>query len=390
MGLRKNYGGYKSFEYLEKDADYKAFKPEKEIDWVEPYQVPLSASEEERVNRLVAENPVISAHDHAIVLPEDTSQIRDYLRRGRRITAFEGLSKSCLDCVFDNMLTVAKWDDVLHELGMRLSDIAHQDFVIIASRVGDILRAHKEGKIALVLSIEGATSIENEVSRIDVLYGLGLRAMGLVYSESNALGTGLREDRDGGLTDFGRRCLERMNKLGMAIDVAHCSDLTILDAAEASKKPVLATHIGARALWDIKRLKLDNILKAIADKGGLIGIEAAPHTTLTKAHPEHNIESVMEHFEYMKNLAGIDHVAFGPDTMYGDHVAFHRVLGASLSMDKAFGGTMREVSYVKGMENPTECSWNIVRWLVKHGYSDADIIKVIGGNMLRVLGEIWH
>lgn len=390
MGLKKKYAGYKSFDYLEKDVDYRAFKPAKEIDWVEPYLVPLSASQEERVNRLVAENPVISAHDHAIVLPEDMTKLRDYLRRGRRVTAYKGLSESCLDCVFENMLTVAKWDDVLHELGMRLSDIAHQDSVVIATRVDDILQAHKEGRVALVLSIEGATSIENEVSRIDVLYGLGLRAMGLVYSESNSLGTGLREDRDGGLTDFGRRCVERMNKLGMAIDVAHCSDLTILNAVEASKKPILATHIGARALWDIKRLKPDNVLKAIADKGGLIGIEAAPHTTLTEGHPEHNIESVMEHLEYIRNLVGIEHVTFGPDTMYGDHVAFHHVLGASLSMDKAFARTVREVPYVKGMENPTECSWNIARWLVKHDYSDADIAKVIGGNIIRVLSEIWY
>jgi len=390
MGIKKKYTGYKSFDYLERDVDYRAFKPAKETDWVEPYLVPLSASEEERVIRLVTENPVVSAHDHVTVLPEDVTKIRDYLRRGRRVTAFEGLSKSCLDCVFENMLTVAKWDDVLHELGMRLCDIGHQDSVIIAHKVDDILRAHKEAKVALVLSIEGATSIEDELSRIDVLYGLGLRAMGLVYSESNALGTGLREDRDGGLTDFGRRCVERMNKLGMSIDVAHCSDLTILDAVEASKKPILATHIGARALWDIKRLKPDNVLKAIADKGGVIGIEAAPHTTLTKQHLEHDIESVMEHFEYIKNLVGIDHIAFGPDTMYGDHVAFHYALGASLSMDKAFGKTMREVPYVKGMENPTECSWNVIRWLVKHDYSDANIAKVIGGNIISVLQQVWY
>lgn len=389
MGINKKYSGYKSFDYLVRDVDYRAFKPAEEIDWVEPYQFPLSASEEERVKRLVAENPVISAHDHAIVLPEDVTRIRDYLRRGRRVTAFEGLSRSCLDCVFDNLLTVAKWDDVIHELGMRVSDIAHQELVIIANRVDDILRACKEGKVALVLSMEGATAIENEISRLEVLYGLGVRAMGLVYSESNALGTGLREDRDGGLTDFGRLCVERMNRLGMAIDVAHCSDQTALDAVEASQKPIFASHVGAKALWNIRRMIPDNVLKAIAEKGGIIGIEAAPHTTVTKRHPEHNIESVMEHFEYIKNLIGIDHVAFGPDTMYGDHVAFHHSLGVAMSMDKAFDMT-HEVPYVKGMENPTECSWNTVRWLVKHGYSDADIVKVIGGNIISFLGEIWH
>lgn len=400
MGLNKRYVGYRSFDYLEKDIDYRAFRLSKELDRVEPYLVPLSASEEERVNRIVGENPVISLHEHPVVHPEDITETFVYNRHGRQVTAFEGLSRSCLDCVFDNLMDGCcpitsksgwKWGDILYDLGMRLSDIAHQDFVIIATRVDDILRAHKEGKVALVQCLEGAMPIENELDRIDILYGFGVRLMGLVYSESNGLGTGLREDRDGGLTYFGRQCVERMNKLGMAIDTAHGSDQTTLDAVEVSKKPILATHTGARALWNIKRLKPDNVLKAIADKGGLIGIEAAPHTTLTKQHPEHNIESFMEHFEYVKNLVGIDHVGFGPDTLYGDHVGLHHVFSAALSIKQAFASvTFNEVPYVRGLENPTEASWNIVRWLVKQNYSDGDIAKVIGGNAIRVLREIWY
>jgi len=141
-------------------------------------------------------------------------------------------------------------------------------------------------------------------------------------------------------------------------------------------------------LSDVRRFKPDSILKAIADKGGLIGVEAAPHSTLTKKHPEHNVESVMEHFEYIKDLVGIDHVAFGPDTNYGDHVGLHRVFSAALSISQAFN-TENEVPYVKGMENPTESSWNPARWMVKHGYSDADIARAIGGNIIRVLKDIW-
>ena len=395
------YRGYKSYEYLEKDIDYKLFTLAKEIARVEPYLIPLSAAEEERVNRIVDENPVISIHEHPHVLPEDIGEIYEYRRLGRNVTAFEGLSKSCLACIFDNLMDGVcpitskagwKWGDVLHDLGMKLCDIAHQDFIVIAKRVADILLAHNEGKIALVLCLESSTPIENELDRIDILYGFGVRLMGLVYNESNTLGTGLKEDRDGGLTDFGRRCVERMNKLGMAIDTAHCSDQTTLDAVEVSKKPIFATHTGARALWDIKRLKPDNVLKTIADKGGLIGIEAAPHTTLTKGYPEQNIESFMEHFEYIKNLVGIDHVTFGLDTNYGDHVGLHRTCATTLSINKAFSKAIsdEEPPYVKGLENPTEGSWNIVRWLVKHGYSDEDIVKVVGGNTIRVLRQIWY
>ncbi|MBA7553952.1 hypothetical protein ES705_46557 [subsurface metagenome] len=362
MGLNKKYSGYRSFEYLQKDVDYKAFKLSKEIDRVELHLVPLSASEEERVNRIVDENPVISLHDHPQVFPEDITEAVAYW----------------------------KWTDVLYDLGTRLSDIAHQDLVTIALRVDDILKAHKEGKVALVMCLEGATPIINELDRIDILYGFGIRLMGLVYNDSNALGTGLRENRDGGLTQFGRKCVERMNKLGMAIDTSHCSDQTTLDVVEASKKPVIATHTGARGLYNAKRLKPDNVLKAIAEKGGLIGVEAAPHTTLTEKHPEHNIESFMEHFEYIKNLVGIGHVGFGPDLIYGDHVGLHHVYSAALSIKEVFASTEGEVPYVKGVENPTEASWNIVRWLVRHGYSDEDIARVIGGNAIRVFKGIWY
>ncbi len=399
MGLNKKYDGYKSYQYLEKNVDYKEYSLAKEINRVEPYLVPLTAAQEERVNRIVEENPVISLHDHPHVYAYPINQMPDYNRQGRRATAFEGLSRSYLDCVFDNLMDGScmitsksgwKWTDVLYDLGMRLSDIAHQDFVIIATRVDDILRAHREGRVALVMNIESAMPVENELDRIDILYGFGIRLMGLTYSESNALGTGLKEDRDGGLTYFGRQCVERMNKLGMAVDTAHSSDQTTLEAVEASKKPIMATHVGARGLWNIKRLKPDNVLKAIADKGGLIGVEAAPHTTITKKHPEHNVESVMEHFEYIKDLVGVEHVTFGPDTNYGDHVGLHHVFSAALSISQAFETSIVEVPYVKGMENPTECSWNAVRWLVKHGYSDGDIAKVIGGNTIRVLKEIWY
>jgi len=236
--------------------------------------------------------------------------------------------------------------------------------------------------------------IEHEVDRIDLLYGFGVRALGITYSESNALGNGLKERRDGGLTAFGRKAVERMNKVGMLIDCSHCGDQTTLDTIEWSEKPILLSHIGARALWESNRLAPDEVLVACAEKGGVIGIEAAPHTTLTKNHRSHSLESFMEHFEYVKALVGIDHVGFGPDSLYGDHVGLHHAYAANLSIKESHGQggadqEYEEVAYVEGIENPTEGSRNIVRWLVKHGYSDEDIEKAMGGNALRILGEVW-
>src|SRR5699024_6701916 len=127
--------------------------------------------------------------------------------------------------------------------------------------------------------------IENELDRVDVLYGFGVRIMGIAYSEANALGAGLREKNDSGLTVFGHQVVERMNKLGMTIDVSHSGDQTSRDVIEASQKPIFMTHVGARSLWNTRRLKPDDIIISCAEKGGVIGIEAAPHITLTKNHP---------------------------------------------------------------------------------------------------------
>lgn len=401
MGLNKQYKGYKAFQYLKAGEDYREFKLARELGRVEEYLIPLDEEQEKKVMEIVKDSIIISIHEHPVLFPENLEKdLFEYNRQGRQFTAYEALADSYLDAVFDNMMdgtcTITskggwKWRDILYDLGIRYSDLAHQDFIIRCERVEDIKRAHKEGKIALIPCIEGAAPIENELDRIDILYGFGVRLMGITYSESNALGSGLKEDNDGGLTVFGKKAVERMNKLGMAIDCSHVGIKTTLDVIKHSQKPIFMTHVGAKSLWESKRLAPDEVLIACAEKGGVIGIEAAPHTTLTEKNINHSIESYMEHFEYVKDLVGIDHVSFGPDTLYGDHVGLHHAYAAHLST-KGTQGVKKfdEVEYVKGIENPTEASKNIVRWLVKNNYSIKDIKKVLGENTLRALDEIWY
>ncbi|MBI2324126.1 MAG: membrane dipeptidase [Chloroflexi bacterium] len=131
---------------------------------------------------------------------------------------------------------------------MRFSDIAHQELVCVATTVDEVLAAKPSGRIAFVACLEAATAIENEVDRVDVLYGFGVRCMGITYSEANALGSGLREQHDGGLTDLGRSVVKRMNALGMTIDLAHVGDRTSLDVIEASGRPVAVTHAGGNVI----------------------------------------------------------------------------------------------------------------------------------------------
>jgi|TARA_B100001079_G_scaffold142345_1_gene121937 membrane dipeptidase len=405
MATSRRTDEYRSFQYLHEGSDYKPYDLASELDRVPATVVELTDAEAERADRLTSEILMISMHDHPNRFPDNISQTPRYVKDGHIATAYEGLAHSSWHCVFDNLLdgicTIEsssgwKWTEVLHDIGMRLCDIAHQDFVVPATSVADILRARERGAIAWVASLEGAAPIENELDRLDILYGFGVRSIGVTYNEANQLGSGLREKSDAGLTNFGRRAIRRMNQLGMLVDCSHCGDQTTLDSIAASEMPIVLSHIGARALWNTNRMAPDDVLKACAEKGGVIGVEAAPHTTLTEQHSSHDIESVMEHFEYIVDLVGIDHVGFGADTTYGDHVGIHHIYSAEFTFEEMdptpeanTPPDFEPVDYVRGLENPTESSHNIVRWLVKHEYGDDQIEKVMGANALRVLDEVW-
>jgi membrane dipeptidase len=397
----KRYTGYTAYSYLEEGVDFPARTWAKQVGRVPPYQgLELSAAQEERTRRLLTDEIVISLHDHPQVFPEDLKgELREHIRAGREPTGYEGLARSGMTAVFDNCMDGTccissdagwKYTDVLFDLGMRMSDLAHQDYVVKAETVQDIETAHQTGRLALVFGLEAATMIENEVDRLDVLYGFGVRQIGIAYSEGNMLGSGLKERGDGGLTYFGEQAVRRMNQLGLAIDVSHSGDRTSLDVIEKSTKPIFITHCGSREVWPIARMKPDAILNACAERGGVLGLEAAPHTSLSRQHPRHSLESVMDHFTHCVDVLGIEHVAFGPDTLFGDHVGLHEAFAANLSIQQAHSDVRFEkVAYVDGLENPAECFWNIIGWLVKHDYSDDEIRLVVSGNILRVLGQVW-
>lgn len=392
------WSGYRSWSYLEPGRDVREIRLAPEVDRVPPYRVPVSDAQEARVWQLLAAHPAISLHDHLQVAPDDIAQTPDWVRDGHLATGYEGLARSGLAAVFENYgdgtATITsksgwKWSDVIADIGMRHADWAHQDFAVRAETIPQIRSAFAHGQVALVGALEAATPIENELDRIDILYGLGIRMLGVVYSEANALGGGCREPSDGGLTLFGRRAVERMNRLGMLIDISHAGDRTSLDVIEASSVPVCISHSGVRELWPISKCKPDDVIRACAERGGVIGIEAAPGTTMLRDNPaEASIDTFMRHFERSVEIAGIDGVTFGPDTFFGDHAGSYGIpTGALLaSGDSSWDDIVPD--HVVGLENIGDFP-NIVRWLVVHGYGDDEIAKVIGGNTLRVLEQAW-
>jgi membrane dipeptidase len=408
MGRNKKYDGYKAYPYLKPGFDYKEYKLRKAIrdDWA--YYIPLSKAEEERFESFVEKNILIDLHEHPTLWPEDMSQAMEFQSMGRDFMAYEALSVSGLDCVFDNLMDGTayitsymgwKWTDMIHDLGIRLSDIHHQRMVIPCFGVEDIKDAYENGKIALVLCLESATPIENELDRIDVLYGLGVRSMGICYSESNMLGGGMGEtDKAAGLTNFGYDAVKRMNKLGMLIDLGHVNDRTALDTIKASDKPVYNSHSGPAAIAR-GHTTSNEVLKALAEKDGLLGVGGAGSGLSTEKNPIGSIESYMECVEYCINLMGIDHVGCGPDTLYGDHQGlykywFARRLGhytrpvRRAAPRRTLPPGVETPGYVKGLENPNEFV-NVARWMIKHGYSDNEIAKIVGLNAIKLLEKVW-
>jgi membrane dipeptidase len=395
---RSDGDGYVAYSYLRTGEDFRSFELAPEFGRVPAYRAGLTADQEQRARTLLDDSLVISLHDHPVRFPLRMEQTPEYNRTGRQHAAYAGLAASGLTVVFDNMMDGTacvtgnapwRWDDIITDLGMRQADLAHQHHVMTIRTVADIDEAYRADRIGLVFGLEAATPIENELDRLDVLYGLGLRQIGIAYSDANSLGSGLAEPVDGGLTAFGHRAVTRMNQLGLAIDLSHSADRTTLDVCRQTSKPVFMTHAGARAVWDTPRMKPDDVLRAVAETGGVIGMSAAPHTTLSAAHPRHSIESVMDHFSYCVDLVGIEHVAFGPDTLYGDHVMLHKIFARLLSLGAFRGPAFDPVEYVDGLENPTENFGNIIGWLVSHGYDDDAIRAVVGGNIDRALQAIW-
>ncbi len=159
-----------------------------------------------------------------------------------------------------------------------------------------------------------------------------------------------------------------MNKLGMTIDTAHCGDKTTMDTIEVSEKPIVISHVGARALWNSNRMKPDALFKVCAEKGGVIGIEASPHTTITQKHPIHTLESYMEHFEYVANLVGLITSRLDPTRCSAITLACTTPLRAnSRSLPRAARSTWTKSSMSKVWKIRQRSFRTSSAWLVQHG-----------------------
>lgn len=299
---------------------------------------------------------------------------------------YESVQQIGVTGLFEAVPNLAEdFDQSMRLLGKYKSIIASKPGLINATKAEDIRRAKREGKQAVLYQLEPQTC-GRKLERIEIAYGLGIRMMLLTFNTKNYLGDGCAERTNGGLSYLGIEVVQRLNDIGILIDLSHCGIQTSLDACKYSKAPVLFNHTGARALNpSCKRLRTDEEIRAVANTGGLVGISAIPNQL--SRNPEQGIQDMLNHIDYVVKLVGVDHVAIGLDNVFGDQVAHHRALSKSREVDLERSGIVLAADYMYGIESPAE--WrNIVRGLVSRGYSDEDIAEIVGGNALRVIEQV--
>jgi len=356
----------------------------KQVGRVPSMTVPLDAEQERKFQRLMEETIMIDLHQHPMVMPEDLGRNWEYLRGDSYTWGYEAVRHGGFTAVGTanvhrgmlntNEMSFIRFADLLDEISMMLSDIERHDEVVKVSDAEQIEAAKQQGKVGFFPTVEHL-AIGNESKRVDELYGAGIRLAGLTYRRKNYIGDGHLERNDGGLSTFGIEVVQRMNELGMVVDLSHASFRTAMDAIEFSEAPVAFSHDGSYTLgqqqgggeYAAGRLRRDEELIACAQKGGIVGVTVQP-SVISSWGSTLSIDLLLDHYDYMVNLLGIDHVAIGTDSSIG----------------------VRSSGFIVGVESPAEGK-NIIRGLITRGYSDADIIKITGSNALaffrKVMGE---
>lgn len=250
----------------------------------------------------------------------------------------------------------------------------------------DLARVNESGKIGVILGLQNAQHFRRP-DDVNTFRDLGQRVSQLTYNGRNLIGNGATERRDGGISDFGVAIIERMNQVGMAVDVSHCGDRTTLDAFELSKQPVLITHSNCRALVPgHPRNKPDEAIQAMARSGGVMGITAV-RMFVRDSEPT-TIEHVLDHFDHVRRLVGPEYLGVGSDIDLFGYDAMPPELNQRLRAGYKGSYGFRERIDVEGLDHPQRM-FDLTEGLIRRRYSDADIEGILGGNFRRVLSSIW-
>lgn len=262
----------------------------------------------------------------------------------------------------------------------------HPGVLVRVDSVEDFERVRAKDKLGFILGLQSAGHFA-ELDDIDLFYNLGQRVCQLTYNSRNLIGTGATDRSDGGLSDFGVRVVERMNEVGMAIDVSHCGDRTTLDAFEFSKKPVLITHSNCRALVPgHPRCKTDEAILAVKKSGGVMGITGVRNFIRDKEPT--TIEHMLDHYDHVARLIGVEHLGVGSDMDPDGYDDIPEPAYSALKGGYKNSYSFRDKIDTDGFDHPKRM-YDLTEGLIRRGYSNADIEGILGGNFKRALAAIW-
>jgi membrane dipeptidase len=257
---------------------------------------------------------------------------------------------------------------------------------------GDFEQAKRENKLGIILSFESADMLGDKLDNFETFRNLGVRVMQFSYNKKSPYGAGVMAPDGGGLSPLGREAAQKMNALGIAIDVSHANAQTTADAIAISSKPVVITHAGCSAIHAHPRNKTDEQLRALAGKGGVIGIYDLPYLAASPKQP--TVDDYMAHMEHALKVVGEDHVGVGSDAGLEPFDTSPKGMAEfkkSEEQRQKSGLAAPEEdrpTYVVGLNTPRRIEV-IADQLLKRGYPARVTEKVVGGNFVRVLGEIW-
>lgn len=338
----------------------------------------------EHINRLHHRAFTIDAH---FDLAYDVANRRD---RGQKNVLethhLEGFKTGSFNLVVSSVFIN---DYFLPEMGLRkaLDQISYIYQEIDASKsdiclcrtADDLLKLETDGRIGILLSLEGADPLQNDINLLHIFYALGVRAVGLTWSRRNYAGDGSSfharpTGRKGGLTGFGIELLRTAEALGMVVDVSHINDEGFWDVMELASKPVIASHSNCRALMDSMRNLTDSQIKALAEKGGVIGMNALNAFIGDKGTDQKRLTApdLVRHIDHIVQLTGIGHVGLGFD--FCDKLENYLQMPSQLESYDVINGHQD----LQSLTNSLIC----------RGYSDEDILMILGGNFKRVFTEI--
>lgn len=259
--------------------------------------------------------------------------------------------------------------------------------------VADLLTAKQQKKLGLIYGFQDASVLGSDLSRIELFSSFGVRIIQLTYNVRNLIGDGCLEAANGGLSQLGRKAVEELNKQKVLIDLSHCGQQTTADGIRESKQPVAITHSGCWTIAQRPRNKRDEELKAMADKGGVIGIYLMPFLTMG---PQPADQDVIKHIEHAINVCGEDHVGVGSDLSITPHTvtdAYKKahadfVAGRQKQGIAAPGEDPNVYMFVPELNAPNRMEL-IAERLIKKGHPEARVEKIIGGNFVRLLKDVW-